>query len=310
MNVEAGANVGFRSGMISIGALSRACGIPAETLRTWERRYSFPAPVRKPSGHRLYQVSAIPRLRRIAQAVAQGRRAGDVIHANERELEAILESPSLRSRSTPRGSEAQTLSPEVELRDCLHAIESFDAPTLTHRLLLGWARLGPVPFLERLIGPLLRSVGDAWQEGRLEIRHEHFLSERVGDLLRSLRLPFEASAHGPIMVLATPPGEAHNLGLEMAALVLAQAGVRVLYLGTEVPLAEIAAVAMDRRAAAVALSLSANYEGARRDEALRALRALLPASVTLLAGGASAVAEENVQVIQGFADLDAWARAT
>jgi MerR family transcriptional regulator, light-induced transcriptional regulator len=250
MNAETGAKVGFRSGMISIGALSRACGIPAETLRTWERRYSFPAPVRKPSGHRLYQVSGIPRLRRIAQAVAQGHRAGDVIHANDRELEAILESPPLPSRSTPRGSEYETLSPEVELRDCVHAVESFDTPTLTHRLLLGWARLGPILFLERLIGPLLRSVGDAWQEGRLDVRHEHFLSERVGDLLRSLRLPFEACAHGPIMVLATPPGEAHNLGLEMAALVLAQAGVRVLYLGTEVPLAEIAAVAGDRRAAA------------------------------------------------------------
>jgi methylmalonyl-CoA mutase cobalamin-binding subunit len=310
MNVETGAKVGLQSGMISIGALSRACGIPAETLRTWERRYSFPAPVRKPSGHRLYRVSGIPRLRRIAQAVAQGHRAGDVIHANDRELEAILESPSLPSRSTPRGSEPETLSPEVELRDCLHAIESFDAPTLTHRLLLGWARLGPVPFLERLIGPLLRSVGDAWQQGRLEIRHEHFVSERVGDLLRSLRLPSEASARGPIVVLATPPGEAHNLGLEMAALVLAQAGVRVLYLGTEVPLAEIAAVAMGRRATAVALSLSANYDGARRDESLRTLRELLPVSVTLLAGGAGAIAAENVHVIRGFADLDAWARAT
>lgn len=310
MNAETGAKVGFRSGMISIGALSRACGIPAETLRTWERRYSFPAPVRKPSGHRLYQVSAIPRLRRIAQAVAQGHRAGDVIHANDKDLEAVLDAPSWRSRTTPQANEHATLSPGVEFRDCLDAIESFDSPTLTHRLLLGWARLGPVPFLEGLIGPLLRSVGDAWREGRLEIRHEHFLSERVGDLLRSLRLPFEASANGPTVVLATPPSEAHNLGLEMAALVLARAGAQVIYLGTEVPLAEIAAVAMRRRAAAVTLSLSASYEDARRDEDLRALRALLPAGVTLLVGGAGAVGAENVQVVRGFADLDAWTRAT
>jgi hypothetical protein len=41
-------------GQISIGALSRATGIPVETLRTWEARYGFPIPERKRSGHRVY----------------------------------------------------------------------------------------------------------------------------------------------------------------------------------------------------------------------------------------------------------------
>lgn len=308
MKVETGSKARDSSGRISIGALSRACGIPAETLRTWERRYSFPTPVRKPSGHRLYQVSGIPRLRRIAQAVAQGHRAGDVIHATDQELEALLDSPSPPAHPKPARSEREPLSPEVELRDCLQAVESFDAPALTHCLLLGWARLSPVSFLEHIIGPLLRSVGEAWQAGRFEIRHEHFLSERVGDLLRSLRLPFEASARGPIIVLATPPGETHNLGLEMAALMLAKAGMRVVYLGTEVPLTEIAAVALDRRAAAVALSLSANCDRLRRDEDLGTLRAMLPASVTLVAGGQGAIGSANVQIIERFADLDMWVR--
>jgi len=50
---------------LSIGALSRATGIPVETLRTWEGRYGFPVPERRPSGHRVYALSTIPRLRRI-----------------------------------------------------------------------------------------------------------------------------------------------------------------------------------------------------------------------------------------------------
>ena len=53
---------------LSIGALSRATGIPVETLRTWESRYGYPVPERRPSGHRVYPLESVPRLRRIAEA--------------------------------------------------------------------------------------------------------------------------------------------------------------------------------------------------------------------------------------------------
>src|SRR5512135_2285392 len=76
---------------LSIGALSRATGIAVETLRTWESRYGFPVPERKPSGHRVYPVSAVPRLRRIAQALALGHRAGQVVGASDDALDRLLE---------------------------------------------------------------------------------------------------------------------------------------------------------------------------------------------------------------------------
>jgi len=109
---------------------------------------------------------------------------------------------------------------------------------LVSSLLRASARLGPLPFLETMVAPLLREVGEAWEKGRLRVRHEHFVAERLGDLLRSLRLPLEERAGGPLVVLATLPGEAHGLGLQMAALVVAFAGCRVLYLGTETPVPE------------------------------------------------------------------------
>jgi DNA-binding transcriptional MerR regulator len=68
---------------LSIGALSRATGIPVETLRTWEHRYGFPAPERRPSGHRVYSRAIVPRLRRISEAIARGHRAGQVVSASD-----------------------------------------------------------------------------------------------------------------------------------------------------------------------------------------------------------------------------------
>src|SRR6188508_2056350 len=78
---------------LSIGALSRATEIPVETLRTWESRYGFPVPERRPSGHRLYPLSIVPRLRRIAEALAGGHRARQVVPASDADLRRLLASP-------------------------------------------------------------------------------------------------------------------------------------------------------------------------------------------------------------------------
>ena len=76
---------------LSIGALARATGIPVETLRTWESRYGYPIPERRPSGHRVYAVSIVARLRRIGEALARGHRAAQVVAASDVHLAALLD---------------------------------------------------------------------------------------------------------------------------------------------------------------------------------------------------------------------------
>jgi DNA-binding transcriptional MerR regulator len=71
--------------------LSRATRIPVETLRTWERRYGFPVPERKPSGHRVYPLGAVTRLRRIAEVLSLGHRAAEVVPATDVELGRLIE---------------------------------------------------------------------------------------------------------------------------------------------------------------------------------------------------------------------------
>lgn len=289
---------------LSIGALGKATGIAVETLRTWESRYGFPVPRRKPSGHRVYPLSAVPRLRRIAEALARGHRAGQVVGASEEALDLLLESTSAEASREPK---AAVIPPAEDLPGLLRLVQAFDAERLTHTLLGDWGRMTPVEFLETRIAPLTKAVGEGWEGGTLEVRHEHFLSERVGDLLRSLRLPFEERASGPLVVYATLPGEAHGLGLQMAALLLAAVGCRVLYLGTEVPPPQVAALAADLGARAVALSASSQTRGATTASAIRRLRERLPQRVALIVGGDGAPrASRDVEVIHSLRDLERW----
>jgi methanogenic corrinoid protein MtbC1 len=285
---------------LSIGALSRATGIPAETLRTWENRYGFPHPERRPSGHRVYPLSSVARLRRIAEALARGHRAAQVVPASEAVLRQFL-APAPTAAPPPA-----EVVPAGDIELLVGLIESFDSERLTHSLLSASTRQGPLAFLETTVAPLLRAVGEAWAEGRLQVRHEHFVSERISDVLRSLRLPLEERARGPLVVLATLPGEAHGLGLQMAAVVVASAGCRVLYLGTETPVADMVALTRDLGARALAVSVSASTRKRSTAALLRRVRGMLPRRAALLVGGEGAPAA--MPGLQMFSDLGGLAR--
>ena len=139
------------------------------------------------------------------------------------------------------------------ISDLLRCVETFDTEQLTRSLVRDWKRMSPLDFLNSRIVPLSQAVGGGWAAAGLEIRHERFLSERVGDLLRSVRLPLEEKAHGPLIVCASLPGEEHSLGLQMVALLLTEARCRVLFLGTEVPPTQVASLTRDLNARAVAI---------------------------------------------------------
>jgi len=299
-------------GLLSIGALAAATGIPPDTIRTWERRYGFPAAERKPSGHRVYPITTIPRLRRVAEALARGHRAAEVVPASEEALESLLAAlPEVGEESlSPRAVQSPLDPSPVQVR--LEAVRRFDADALRRSFHEDWARLGPVPFLDRSVGPFLRAIGESWATGALDIRHEHFGSAVVGDFLRTVRQPFADRARGLVAALATLSGEVHGLGLQMSALVFAQAGWRPLVLGVDTPAAQIVALAREVSLGAVAVSCVCR-DGPGPSAALRALRRRLPSRVPLLAGGAAAPSggrHAGIDVFPDLSSLDRWLRSS
>jgi MerR family transcriptional regulator, light-induced transcriptional regulator len=228
------------------------------------------------------------------------------VAASDEELAALLQ--STRDASGPGSSSADLAAP-FDSTGTLAVIREFDAERLTRLLLGEWARTSPIDFLETRVVPLVREVGLAWADGRLEIRHEHFFSERLGDVLRSLRLPFEERARGPLVVFASLPGEGHGLGLQMAALVAAWTGCRVLFLGLETPAAEVVGLSRDLNARAVAISVSAANRGRHSAAQIRALRERLARRVTLLVGGEGAPEPRpGIETMHDLRRLEAWAR--
>jgi DNA-binding transcriptional MerR regulator/methylmalonyl-CoA mutase cobalamin-binding subunit len=265
--------------LYSIGAVARTTGLSPDTLRVWQKRYGFPVPQRKTSGHRLYSSADVRRLRRISEALARGHRPGYIVALSEARLESLLH------HFAP--AEAAAPLPAASLPALMRLVREHAGAELVEALLAEAGRLGPVGFLRLCAAPMIEAVGDAWSRGDLGVAHEHFFSERISDSLRSLRLPFERGSRR-CLVLAALAGETHGLGLQLVAFLAAVEGLQPHVLGTDVPVPEIAAAVKTRRPAAVGISISISTGGATSKDQLGELRHAVPAAIPVLVGGAGA----------------------
>ncbi|MBI5608690.1 MAG: MerR family transcriptional regulator [Deltaproteobacteria bacterium] len=302
---------------LSIGAVSRAAGIPVETLRTWERRYGFPIGLRDDGGQRQYDVATLLHLQLIKQALGQGMRASQIVPLPLHELRHLLAQterevppPAAVPRPAPVTAPPPLPAQSSDLARFIDAIQRFDGDTLAALLQRAAHQIGCVAFLDDLARPLMIEVGQRWASGDLTVAHEHFATEHLRARLADLSVP---DRHGaPCVICANLPGELHSLGLEMAAVVLRQTGLRALYLGADMPLGDLARtvhfVSAHMDLAAVLVSLSASVEARNARDQLAQLRSLVPPHVPVLAGGSGAPSEVAGIVVHGSVrELQAWA---
>jgi DNA-binding transcriptional MerR regulator/methylmalonyl-CoA mutase cobalamin-binding subunit len=292
---------------LSIGSLSDATGVPIDTLRTWERRYGFPTPISRTEGsHRRYATETVAKVRLVVKALELGHRPSAVMRRDPEELRRLvkLEFPDASSSDTsPRDHER--IEHWLELT---RAMQGSELDAEFHR---GLAEMAVTEFLERCMGPYLTQVGAAWASGQLRICEEHLASEKarafLSDQWRKLNPPLSSERAG--IVLGTPPGEQHVLGLHMAAWVIASTDSQVLFLGADTPMAELASTAARRAARGIALSVAAGYSGDLRRH-LRELTQRMPSGVSVALGGmgSGSAGVPGVRYLNGFEPLATWAK--
>lgn len=284
--------------LLSIGALSRASGVPPDTLRTWERRYGFPAPVRTQAGHRRYPLDTLGRLQLVMKALSMGHRAAVALTSDLDTLAQLVAtdggaggSATQTTQATPAPKAAAPVRTDdpVAIHDrMVEHVQRFEGRALDREFRRAWAVLGGMRFIEDCAAPLLSTIGTRWASGELSVAHEHFCSERLRDFLVQQWRPLADASTGPEVILATPPTERHVLGLQLAAAALALHNVRAVFLGSDAPPEDIAKAVRDHGSKRVVLSVSSVLDGAAWDSFYDALRAELPEDVVVVVGGGGA----------------------
>ena len=292
----------------NIAAVERDTGLSKDVLRMWERRYGFPLPERDANGERLYPASQVERLRLIKRLMDQGHRPGRLIATPLEELTTLA---PRRSPTNESASPAAT----ADLADLLALIRQHDATGYQQAMYQRLARLGLQGFVQYTVAPLTQLVGEAWEDGRIEVFEEHLFTELTKRLLRQVIATLPAGQE-PRVLLTSVPDEQHVLGLLMVEALLTLDGAACIPLGTQMPLLDIARAAEAHHADIVALSFSSAFPQRQIPTLLQQFRLLLPTTIQLWVGGSGVkrlTASEGISVLPNLSDtplaLEAWRKA-
>lgn len=262
----------------SIASVERETGLSRETLRIWERRYGFPKPLRDANGDRVFNAAEVERLLLIKRLLEMGHRPGQVVPLPVEALRRL-------GQSAPAGAQPTGAADDALLGECVRLLGRGRLEELRAILERRLSRVGLYEAIQSLIAPLTEAVGEAWLRGELLVHDEHVYSEIIQTLLRRALDKLPRDGAGPRILLTTPAGELHGLGLLMAECVLTLEGARCVSLGVNLPHREIAAAAAAHAVQVVGLSFSAAYPRRMIGGGLRALRELLGAEVEIWIGG-------------------------
>jgi MerR family transcriptional regulator, light-induced transcriptional regulator len=268
---------------LNISALARRTGIAADTLRKWEQRYAIIRPMRTRGGQRRYTERDVARVEWLRDRLADGYR--------------ISEAAALLGQTTePAGR--TTAESRLQI---LQAVERGDARELGQLLDQAFALHGVEDVLTAVVAPLLDELGEAWEKGRVGVAEEHLASEAIRARLVQQLADSRAPIRG-VAVLACAPGERHDLGLLMLAILLRADGWHIAYLGADTPLEDAFSLARRLGARILCLSLAMAERARGIEEELRA-RPASPTPVAVGGRGADAMLAKRIGATHVDGDL-------
>lgn len=268
---------------ISIGKLSESTGIPISTLRTWERRYSFPESERTDGNHRLYDMALIGHLQLVKQALDSGHRARQVLGlslSDLRDLLGIVDLDNMDVVDCGDQSEVEVLDPIFH--QWMVDVRNLNTKELLSHFRLALSQLGLRAFVIERVVPFLELLGCAWLEGDIQVFQEHFVTRLITQFLEEHWQMINTSNVGETIVLTSHPLERHTLGLHLVACMLVMSGYSVIMLGNNTPVEEIGACAIQTQALAIAVTFSATMSSDDSKLFLQSLQAYLDSDTSKL----------------------------
>ena len=173
------------------------------------------------------------------------------------------------------GAPADVLGLRQELAAAFRDLDEERAEEVLDRCFAGLALQDA---LRDVVVPLMHGVGEDWASGALSVAQEHFATQVVRGRLTVLSRGW-SRGEGPVVWLACPPGELHDLPLFAFGIVLHQRGWRIRFFGAHTPVHDLIAVARVSPPELVVLAATTPHRFASRRWELTRLAQAAPLAV-------------------------------
>lgn len=288
--------------LFPIRVLAERTGVGTSTLRAWERRYGLLKPQRTPKGHRLYQEKDILLIQEVLKLLEKGHSISEVakqILARDDSVQSSKKKPSVKTQETDTSQTHELASGQwaVYLERLISAVEQFNSQGL-EKVYNEVSSLYPLDLVSRhLIEPALTLLGSRWNSRTTGIAEEHFFTAWLRNKLGARLHHAGSQAHGDTILVACVPGHRHEIGPLLFALAMLNRGLRVVYLGSDMPLDPLAEVVARCDARGVVLAGGRELDP---ETTISSLKQLLPGlACPLFVGGPLSVRFQSTLATAG-----------
>ncbi len=280
-------------GRYRINVVADLTGIPAATLRAWERRYGVPTPARTAAAYRLYTDSDVAELKRLRDLCTSGMAIAEAAR--------LVRADRDRPASAPHTELDLPAAFEVAVDRIVDAVCDFDPEAVAREVARAMYLGNALEVFDKVLSPSLRRVGDLWHEGRISVAQEHLTSGIVEDAARAMVRLVQPSEPRWRMLLACAEEEDHVIGLYGVAIRFAEWGIRSVDLGARTPPQALADATQRLAPDGVALSVSIMSDVARGAAMIDAYAAACAGRPWIVGGAGVAPLAEHVRARRGIA---------
>jgi MerR family transcriptional regulator, light-induced transcriptional regulator len=261
----------------NIQVASQLSGVASATIRAWEKRYNAVVPERGENKHRLYSEKDIEKLALLFKLTEFGQSIGKIAHLDLEELKHVY--ATLMHRPYDEKSLVTVHHEKVNFEEMLTnfylALAAYKIDIISHELEKAKALLGPRDLCLKILIPLFREIGIKVERGDFSVAQEHTLSAivsfHVGHMV-GLHYQQE-SVRDELILITTPEGELHELGILASSLLCIHYNYRFIFLGANLPAASLveAATALKPKYILIGMSRGPETLDAYLDEAIEGL---------------------------------------
>ena len=213
----------------TIKDLENLSGIKAHTIRIWEQRYTFIKPHRTGTNIRFYTNEELKTILNIALLNKNGFKISHIDKMDNSEITEKIVALNY--------VEAQQ---ERIINDLIKAMIDLDLDgfeTVLDSFILAKGIEKTITFI---IFPFLNKIGILWQTNKINPAQEHLVTNILRQkIIVGIENCNVVLAKNKTYLLFLPEGEFHELGLLFVYYLLKNKGVKVVYLGANVPIKDV-----------------------------------------------------------------------
>jgi DNA-binding transcriptional MerR regulator len=213
----------------TIKDLENLTGIKAHTIRIWEQRYSFLKPQRTDTNIRYYNNEELKKILNIALLNKYGYKISHIDRMSEGEI-----NDKILTLSNSQAQQERVINDLIQHMIDMN-LEQFESVLDEYIRIKGIEKC-----INYIIFPFMERIGVLWITGHINPAQEHLVSNIIRQKLivgtEAVMSHIQVNKTG---LLFLPEGEFHELGLLFIHFLLKSRGVKVLYLGANVPIDDV-----------------------------------------------------------------------